>query len=72
MTMEIHSVQSSLLSSFGYDEEEHKLQVTFNKGGTYVYSDVPEDVYESMKEADSVGKYFLAHIKDRYDFEKLY
>jgi len=72
MTMEIHNVSSSLLSSFGYDADEKTLQVTFNKGGTYVYSDVPEDVYEGMKEADSVGKYFLAHIKDRYDFEKLY
>lgn len=68
--MEIHTTRSSLLSSYGYDEEKKELQITFNKGGTYTYLDVPKSVYDDMTEAKSIGQYFLANIKDRYSFEK--
>lgn len=68
--MQIHTTRSSMITSYGYDEAEKVLQLTFTKGGTYDYQDVPKEVYDGMVEAESIGKYFLANIKDKYEFEK--
>ena len=62
---------SSMIASFNYNEEEKILTVTFNKGGTYEYEDVPKQVYIDMNEAESKGKYFLANIKNKYKTEKI-
>ena len=57
---------SSMIDSYSYDAEDQTLEVTFNKGGTYSYSGVPEHVFEAMKQAPSAGKFFLAEIKGQY------
>jgi hypothetical protein len=60
-----------MISEFEYDNEKKLLTITFAKGGQYQYSDVPKDVYEALLNAESVGKYFLSHMKDKYDAERL-
>ena len=57
---------SSMIEEFSYDDETQTLTVTFCKGGTYSYADVPEDVFQSMKDASSVGRFFLQNIKGQY------
>lgn len=57
---------SSMIEEFSYDDETQTLTVTFNKGGTYSYSGVQEDVFQAMKDADSVGRFFLQNIKGQY------
>lgn len=68
--VEIHTTRSTLLSSYGYDEAKQELYITFLKGGQYKYFDVHKDVYEAMINAESIGKFFLANIKNAYSFEK--
>ena len=50
--MNRQSVDSSNLASIGYDEENEILEIEFNHGGIYQYSDVPKDEYESLMNAD--------------------
>jgi hypothetical protein len=69
--MERISVNSSNVSSVGYDADSQILEIEFNNGGIYQYSGVPESVYEGMMGADSKGKYFHANIKNAYPFSKL-
>jgi hypothetical protein len=69
--MERISVNSSNVSSVGYDADSQILEIEFNNGGVYQYSGVPESVYEGMMGADSKGKYFHANIKNAYPFSKL-
>jgi hypothetical protein len=57
---------SSMIEEYSYDDETQTLTVTFRKGGTYSYSGVQEEVFESMKSADSVGRFFLQNIKGQY------
>ena len=57
---------SSMIEEFSYDDETQTLTVTFCKGGVYSYSGVQEDVFQSMKDADSVGRIFLQNIKGQY------
>lgn len=69
--MDMQPVSSSLISAIGYDAEEKKLGVEFARGGTYEYDDVPPEAYEEFIGADSIGKYFLANIKNNYSYTKV-
>lgn len=64
------SVNSSNIASVGYNEMEHILFVSFIKGGTYRYYDVPKRVYEEMLHASSVGLYFKENIKYKYRYDR--
>jgi len=64
-------VDSSNLASIGYDPSNQILEIEFNHGGIYQYSDVPLEVYNEIMEADSHGKYFAKNIKNNYEFKRM-
>lgn len=49
-------VTSSNVKSVGYDPNTRTLEVEFNSSGVYQYGNVSEDEYQSVLQADSVGK----------------
>ncbi|MDL0126658.1 KTSC domain-containing protein [Halobacterium salinarum] len=61
--MDRESVSSSLLDSVGYDPDEQVLEVELQDGSVYQYIDVPEETYRGLMDADSLGRYFNAHIR---------
>lgn len=65
-------VKSSTLNQIEYDYETHTLQVEFRQGSIYKYFEVPEEAYESLIQAESIGKYFNSNIKRQYGVEKVY
>lgn len=70
-SMTRNSVQSSNLSSVGYDSENQILEIEFKKSGIYQYYRVPLNVYNGLMTASSHGEYFNAYIKGVYDFKKI-
>ena len=66
--MELTRVESSMIYAVGYDEDTQTLEIVFNSGGIYRYADVPPEEYEDLLNADSKGRYFLAHIRDVYEY----
>lgn len=52
-------------------EEGGTLTLQFKYGATYQYSKVPESQVKEFLEAESHGKYFIAHIKDKYETIKI-
>jgi hypothetical protein len=65
-------VQSSALEEVSYDEAAHTLCATFRDSGrTYIYEGVPQDVYDSLIFADSLGAYFNACIRDHFPFHEV-
>ncbi len=59
-------IESSMISSVGYDPVSEILEVEFNSGGVYQYGEVSEDIYRELMGAESKGQYFHAHILDQY------
>jgi hypothetical protein len=60
--------QSSAMWQADYDPDERLLQIWFSGDDRpYGYRDVPEDVFDALCAADSQGRYFAAHIRDRYE-----
>jgi len=64
-------VSSSNLVSVGYDPEEMALEVAFQSGSVYRYSNVPMGVHVALMSAGSKGKFFHQHIRKAYQFERL-
>lgn len=61
---------SNVIKSFDYDRDTQTLRVEFNSGSIYQYHDVPEHVYQCLKNAPSVGQYFNSHIREKYGFDR--
>ncbi len=60
-------VNSTMISSIGYDPSSGTLEVEFNNGGAiWQYYDFPEHMWNEFENAESHGKYFNANIKDQY------
>jgi len=47
------------------------LLVAFHGGRVYRYSGVPEDTYRGLLHAVSHGKYFWAHIRNRFPYVRV-
>lgn len=63
-------VESSNIASVGYDPLDGIMEIEFNSGAIYQYEKVPYRVYKVMMSSDSVGKYFNAHIKSKYNYRR--
>ena len=61
-------VVSSNVVAVGY--ENNNLYVDY-KSGSYVYTDVPEEIYIALLAAESKGKFMWAKVKGRYDYQRL-
>ena len=64
-------VKSTMANAVGYDSQQKVLQVEFVNGTTYQYSDVEPELWESLQEAPSTGKFYNAAIKGHYSCQKL-
>jgi len=68
--MRRHHVDSSAISSIGYDERSSVLEVEFSSGAIYDYFDVPEKVFRDLLKAPSKGRFVSRRVRDRYPFER--
>lgn len=57
---------SSALSSVSYDDEDQILEVTFNSGQSYTFSQVPQDIFEGLVGSPSPGRFYHSVIKGNY------
>ena len=69
--MERIPVDSSNISSIGFDEASNTLEIEFHSGAIYQYFDVPFNVYQEIRESSSIGQYFAQHIKGYFRFVKV-
>lgn len=71
VSVPMYPVSSSQISYIGYDKDKQILYVTFNNGTTYQYQDVSVEIFEKLKNASSIGKYFNANIRDLFNSSKV-
>jgi len=64
------AVDSSALRSLDYDAVSRRLFVTFNSGDRYVYFDVPLELFTRFLSAESKGRFFTEHVRDRFRYER--
>lgn len=69
-------VESSNVSSFGYDDKNGILYVSFHDQGggndrMYAYYDVEPDVYSEFMTSDSKGQFVWKYLRNRYEYARL-
>jgi hypothetical protein len=65
--MKLKTVASSMIHAVGYDAKTKSLEVVFNSGRTYVYADVPRNVYKELMASGSKGQYMRYAVIDCYE-----
>ena len=69
--MERVNVVSSNINSVGYEESSNTLEIEFKSGSVYQYFNVPQEVYNELLQAGSIGGYFVKNIRDTYRSYKI-
>ena len=62
---------STVIRFFTYDSPRRRLTIVFRSGRSYVYLDVPQEVFEGFAASFSKGEYFNSQIRDHYAFERV-
>lgn len=63
-------VKSSNIEAIGYLPSERVLRIKFLSGQVFDYLGVPACIFDELLKAESLGKYFSAHIKGRFNYHK--
>ena len=66
--MKLVEIESSMIQAVGYDPDRKELEVVFNSGNVYRYTQVPKEEYEGLLKADSKGRYMRGNIIDCYSY----
>lgn len=72
--VDLQPCESSNLEAYGYDEATQTLAIKFKQDPkvqphkVHHYLAVPPDVYEGLKSASSVGRYFISEIRSAYSY----
>ncbi len=64
-------VQSRTIASVGYDRATNVLELELDEGEVYQYYAVPRRVHQELLASDSIGRYFLSQIRDRYGYQRI-
>jgi hypothetical protein len=65
-------LDSRMLAAVAYEEQKQILYLRFRKtGDVYRYFEFPAAEYRAFLDAESRGRFFLAHIRDHFPFERM-
>ena len=65
--MDRQPVNSSMITSIGYDSSTGTLEIEFKSdGAVWQYFDFPEHMWNEFQYGESHGKYWHANIKNQY------
>ena len=65
--MNLHWAASSCVRLFAYDDRCRELFIVFQSSPRiYVYCDVPREVFEELKAAESKGRYVNRNVRGVY------
>jgi hypothetical protein len=65
------SRDSEAIDNIQYNDERKRMRVIFKTGRVYDYLDVPAGEYQAFRDAESWGKHFNAHIRNRYEHREV-
>ncbi|MEA5056120.1 MAG: KTSC domain-containing protein [Anaerotignum propionicum] len=64
--MERQYIDSSMITSIGYDATSCILEVEFKRGIIWQYHEFPEYMWYEFQSAESQGKYFNSNIREQF------
>lgn len=71
MVPDMFQVSSSNVAAVGYDANEKTVYVRFLNQSLYIYKGVPENEFNNLKKAASVGSYLHRNFKNVYPYARI-
>jgi hypothetical protein len=68
---EVIQHRSSFIAETSYDRATGYLEIEFTDGKRFMYRDVPQGAYISLRSSSSIGKAFHSGIKNRFTGEEM-
>jgi hypothetical protein len=65
------AVESGLFTAAAYRPDARQLYLRFRDGNLYRYFDCTAEMYEAFVAAESKGRYFSSHIRNRFRYEQV-
>jgi hypothetical protein len=62
---------SSNVARISYDDSSSTLEIEFLNGSIYQYYDVPQQIWDSFKEASSKGQFIHQYLKGHYRYARV-
>ncbi len=62
---------STSRQAVAYQDQLGQLELKFRSGAVYCYFDVSESIYKALLRAESKGRYFNHHIRNRFAYAKI-
>jgi len=69
--MKREAVESEAILGVGYDGRRRVLEIEFVDHDVYDYFDVAPRAHLALMRAESHGRHFAEHIRDRYAYERV-
>ncbi len=69
--VELEPGESSNVKRYGYRRDTSVLFVVYKDGQRYEYGKVPPDLFDELRQADSVGKFLHTRIKGYFNTRKI-
>ena len=70
-TNKINHEGSSLLKESIYDFDSKTLEVTFQNGAKYMYTNIDAETYQEFSAVESKGSYFGKNIRGKFEYQKV-
>ena len=71
LNLDWRPLESKLLAAAAYVASRRLLYLRFHSGEVYRYFTFPAEQYQDFLDAESHGRYFLAHIRNQFPYERL-
>ena len=69
--MDWQPFESKLLTASAYNAGKRTLYLRFRSGDVYRYFEFQSTDFRAFLSAESRGRFFLAHIRDHFRFERM-
>lgn len=64
-------IRSTNIKEAGYDAQSRTLEIMFSDGRLYHYFDVPESIFDELRNATSAGQCFHSKIREAFRFKRI-
>lgn len=69
--MRREAVTSTNVAEVGFDANSRILEVQFKTGAVYQYFDVPQQIYDELRRASSIGGFINSNVKGHYRYARV-
>lgn len=69
--VERQPVKSRILRTVGYDSTAKSLEIEFQNGLVYQFSDVPPKIFKDLMNSEVIGKYFTDKVRTKFHSKQI-